>query len=408
MKPRRVSMHSPARVRPRALLVLFTAGLLVRGAGFWSTAEAVAQEVWRSDQADMRIDGQALDLVAIGQLVVFPDRRVALTQPINGTVRFFDPNGTPLGEVGRRGQGPGEFASFVRAGSIGDTLWIFDGRNDRFTLIDEKLDVVATHPGIGIARADSLADATIPSFGLIIPVTRFADGSVIARPGVALSRPPGYDESMRYLALVRRDGFMTEVIASFRATPGFFFRGDRGMNAGADFPFSAQPAYAVSPSGTWVAVVMPPVGSGAPAELEVSWWNRSEGETKRAVPFTAVRLPRRVAFDALERTARGMPPAAAKAFRKEARKEALLTKIYPPVRSAVISDDGTLWIRLRSGPQSWHYRVVEASGATSVVEFPDGDEVKVVGRDDVWTIQKDEWDVESVLRYPNSTFHRDR
>lgn len=53
-------------------------------------------------------------------------------------VRAFGVDGSYVGEVGREGQGPSEFARPVSAVVVQDSLWIFDLAQDRYTIFDAR------------------------------------------------------------------------------------------------------------------------------------------------------------------------------------------------------------------------------------------------------------------------------
>jgi hypothetical protein len=90
---------------------------------------------WATIVEEVRIDGYAEDLVPIQFVVVADDGGIAITQAQDAAVRFFTAEGEPAGRFGVQGEGPGEFLMTGRLGWLADTLWVFDPRVRRMTLI---------------------------------------------------------------------------------------------------------------------------------------------------------------------------------------------------------------------------------------------------------------------------------
>lgn len=83
---------------------------------------------------------------------------IAFTAP---PIQLRDANGALLAEVGREGQGPGEFRG-IREGSVGagDTVHVFDRSNQRLTMLSGDLEVIRevpleVRPWGGIVRLES-------------------------------------------------------------------------------------------------------------------------------------------------------------------------------------------------------------------------------------------------------------
>lgn len=84
-------------------------------------------------------------------------------------VRFYDADGRFVRQVGRAGEGPGEYRSIWTLGQAGDSLWVFDGRLDRFTYLGPTGELLGTE------RLDARVSVSGPK--------RFADGSFAMVPG---------------------------------------------------------------------------------------------------------------------------------------------------------------------------------------------------------------------------------
>src|SRR3990172_8419254 len=91
---------------------------------------------------DLRIDAAEHDLSPITWLTVSPTGNIAVSQPQDGLIRFFDARGSSLGSFGRKGRGPGEFDTPSRVGWIAETLWVGDMGTRRFTLVSPSRTLV--------------------------------------------------------------------------------------------------------------------------------------------------------------------------------------------------------------------------------------------------------------------------
>ena len=137
---------------------------------------------------DLRIDAAEQDLSTIAWLTVAPNGAIAVSQPQDGLVRFFNASGSPLGSFGRKGQGPGEFEQLARGGWLADSLWVSDFSTRRFTIIGRDRTLVRTVPWVaalafpdrppGEVRTTSVAArATPPGNAQLLQVSLPADGT---------------------------------------------------------------------------------------------------------------------------------------------------------------------------------------------------------------------------------------
>ncbi|MEZ4379645.1 MAG: hypothetical protein R3B35_15315, partial [Gemmatimonadales bacterium] len=85
---------------------------------------------------DLVIDAVEEDLSDVRFVAAFPDGTIAVSQPVDGRVLLYSPDGHRKAAVGRPGAGPGEFRTLANLhGFIGDTLWLYDVDLRRFTLV---------------------------------------------------------------------------------------------------------------------------------------------------------------------------------------------------------------------------------------------------------------------------------
>jgi hypothetical protein len=89
-------------------------------------------------------------------------------------LKFFDLDGTSVSAFGRSGQGPGEFQGLTFLGFSSDSLWVFDGRQQRITVMDPE------SGGFRVAQA-AVDNARLGPVGLL------ARGSVVLAADLAFS-----------------------------------------------------------------------------------------------------------------------------------------------------------------------------------------------------------------------------
>ena len=85
-------------------------------------------------------------------------------------IRVYGPAGEILRRIGRRGQGPGEFAGAPRFGIVGDTVWTVDLGMRRITLFDRQGRVLST------GSIDPLPVPLPQGYGYVFPWLMRADG----------------------------------------------------------------------------------------------------------------------------------------------------------------------------------------------------------------------------------------
>jgi hypothetical protein len=73
---------------------------------------------------------------------------------------------------------------------------------------------------------------------------------------------------------------------------------------------------------------------------------------------------------------------------------------HPPVAGLVGGRDGTLWIRMRDTETGRPYRVLDPGGEPiGSLTLPLDARIAVADRNNVWVIERDDLDVESLVRY---------
>ncbi len=84
--------------------------------------------------------GEDHEFTYVTQAALGPNGLLAVAQPGDHTVLLFDlaKPARPAANAGRRGEGPGEFASVYQIGWIGPQLWVTDGSRPRAEFFDPR------------------------------------------------------------------------------------------------------------------------------------------------------------------------------------------------------------------------------------------------------------------------------
>ena len=125
--------------------------------------------------ADLRIDGMQADLVPIGGVAVMADGTIAILQPQDYIIRFFSAGGEPLGAIGGRGEGPGEFQDMIQLAWLADTLVVYDQELRRFTLMSPNREFVRTVLAPIAVRPDPPNAESLPEHAMLLPKRLYAE-----------------------------------------------------------------------------------------------------------------------------------------------------------------------------------------------------------------------------------------
>jgi hypothetical protein len=359
---------------------------------------------------ELRIDGNAADLVPIQWIAVNGAGTVAVGQPQDHLVKFFNSGGRLLGAVGRSGRGPGEFSFLTRAGWTGDTLWVYDGVQRRFTLIGPDRDVLRVIPQPPAGRPPPGRESDIPVFPFLVPLSRYRDGSMFAQLILAETQDAkdldtAFDRFAHVDSAGRIQGTMLQV--PDRSENWVFVRSN-GRSSQATLPFRSGIFVRIAPDGSRIAQIQVS-GRGDKANTFRLTMFTPAGDTlfARRYEFEPVPIPRSVGEKAIaERYAelrRRNPPLAA-----EYRRRATVPAFYPPLRDMVLGSDGSTWILLRPTEEGNMYLVLDPAGSLrGRLLTPANVDIEAADGTHVWASVTDEFGVESVIRYRVVSTERD-
>ena len=398
-------------MRPRALpLVNVTLAVCLAacgGEGSDSADDADVSGITYDVVEELRIDGYEHTLVPIDttfRVTVRDDGLIAIGQRQTNEVRFFSDTGEPLGSVGRQGEGPGEFMQLWRMGWIADTLYAYDRGLRRFTLISPELEYVRyiyvpaeAHPGPEM-------EGKLPLFNAVYGAQLYADGSVYGQFGSARDpvKTEAYDPEMNTYGRVAEDG---TILSYFQWTEGSAdpIEITIGDQTGFLNPYVLQsperPIMRLDDTGERMAYVRVAMEGPDAGTFEVEMEDIFSGVLyERRYPFDPEPITQEVRDSILEAYLEGAPPE----FVQPLRRGAYFPPLMPPIHGLVGGKDDTFWIRMADTPMGRTYRIHDSEGEpVGTVTIPSNETIAVadLSQNRIWVIQKDDYDVESVVRY---------
>jgi hypothetical protein len=321
--------------------------------------------------------------------------RVYVAQMQESHIKVFDRSGKFLYTIGRNGSGPGEFKDVSSMQWIADTLVVPDYRQKRVNLFAADGKVITTwplqNPGkfpgtpSHVTFLRTRLHAAVGGF----PLSFAADGRVKTSAAVLLGKDEALVDTLYVRDLTRQYWTVTH------CGNGYYVGGAAIDN---------DPWFLGVPNAGGLYVLIPG-GEKKPGELVV----RKYGENgKRQYERTLRLTPRPVTPHVRDSIINHLAAphikkcgGAASAVRSKYREVVPIAKYYPPIDSGMASADGSLW--LREGGQSGatqRWRVLDATGKDiAMVTAPAGARLQHVNAQYVYAMQRDEFDVQSIVRY---------
>lgn len=205
-----------------------------------ASASGANAERWLvNDSADLVIGsaqaGSDGGLYKVRGVRSLTDGSIVVANEGNHQLRMYSDDGELRSVVGKRGNGPGEFAAFDWIELVNDSIWVYDRFNQRITTFDAHL----TSPG---AILPILRDANL---GYVEVVGVFSNRDLLlAKPDPDVSEAPGRRSIYRTYHLLTRSGSVEMLLRLFRMESYTAISGD-GMWS-MRLPFGREASIAVS------------------------------------------------------------------------------------------------------------------------------------------------------------------
>ena len=369
-----------------------------------SSPDPFAANLWTLSGREARI-GSVNDpdyiFGAVLGMALGPDGLLYTMHRRESSIRRWTADGTPAGSLGRKGQGPGEFEQLPSGlGFFGDSLWVWDHYASRVSYFDLERKFLGSvslrvDPGSmwgSLPQSVPLRDGTF----IVIGDTSFeaiARGPLTETPFVRL------DADGRTLARIWAQPQEPRDI--------FWILTDRGGSL-RDQPFEDSDLLAFGQRGLLVVERRAWTGEGEPAirVTEISF----DGDTifSAAVPYAQFPLARERVDSVVRAWVEEERDNPGEFTPSEAQiRGALYQPSYlPAVDHLLGAENGTIWLRrfdpveLETGEQMNEWWVLDAEGAPLARgRTPVGLDVRLITHDTVWGIERDELDIEYIVRH---------
>lgn len=339
------------------------------------------------------VDDPEYALTIIGSVLPGPDGTILVSQPQEMTIRVFDREGRVVRNIGRSGDGPGEFRGLGRMGWRGDTLYVTDYqlRRINYFLAD----------GTALASERVATPELEPPFIPSVPNSFMRDGSGILTPAYFVGM--GSVDSVPLLRLGPGDALDTLLWMNRRNNTLSVAIGSSNMHT--TQPFTDHDIEAVAPDGSMIVIVRRNAAEAIPnAEFPVSAIDAG-GDTLWSVtiPYAPVPVAQEVVDSVLEDRTKDlgrerMPRAELRSLYAEAMYR---PATWPPVSRLLIGTDNTIWLAREALPSdSTRWLVLDSTGSPQAeLNVPSDVSLRYVDGDVLWAVQTDEFDVPYVLRY---------
>ncbi|MEM7414557.1 MAG: hypothetical protein AAF389_03610 [Gemmatimonadota bacterium] len=329
------------------------------------------------------------------RVVPLGDGAAVLRSPGEPFVVVVDGAGRFVRQIGRQGQGPGEFTGVVGVGMFADTLWLRDWSPPRASFFDVDGTLLET-----VAASVEYAERFTGPQG----ITSFLEGGgFVASPDAGVVGA-GERSTVPVVFGSRTNGTLDTVAT--RVTPEGMVVREIGYFAYT--PIRRPPILAIDPHGRGFAVVR--WEDDRSSGVDVEWFDSSGRPARRyTVPHETQVLAndvrRRLVAEGVELAeepylaARQRGDPVPRDLEDAVRDGLDLPRHWPPITDVFVSSLGHLW--LRTTPQNGdHWIVLDRTGSPLiVVEEPDGVRFQAADGGWVWGTWTDEFDVPYVGRF---------
>ena len=327
----------------------------VLAASSQTISHSLIEELRLGGVTDSVIQAPITDL-AVGR------QRVYVLMTRDQHVAVFTTAGQYLGQIGRKGRGPGEFLQPWKIGLVGDTLWVSDIALQSITMFDPD--------GLVSVRGLSSAEWNATQYQPTPPVGVLSNGSFLVEAFLA---PDKVDEGLVRQPLLLFDPVSDQfTVFKWRTVQRAYMIviTNRGSAFGPQ-PLSDSPLYDVASDGRAVAMIdrevaLQPGSHEFRVRKYVANQSRLQLQYDLKYPYQATRVPERLKDSLVADRGRRL----ARLFdsRREVadvvNEKLFLPEFYPAVSGLTATLDGRTWIQLTSNnPRRSQWLVLDAHGS---------------------------------------------
>ena len=322
-----------------------------------------------------------LGLTRVGDVFVVGER-LFVAQRREQRLRIFSLAGDFIGFLGGRGEGPGEFSDVSGTGVRDGLVWVFDRLLGRLQYFD---------PDGRYQSSVRIRGHPVLPMGSALVRSVLADGSMLVtflRDAVILAanRP---EHVIRFDAAgIARDTVSVLVGRTAVLKVGSFFT---------SLPESYRSLFEPSADGSGFVVVHREAATSAgPHTFRVIRFDaRADTAWARDIPYDPIPVPSEWRSRHLKERHDLSPPemrVLERAYRT--------LEFFPPLRGVGTGADGTTWLYVRTGVDSFEWEVLDPSGrSVARVQPPPRGNMRWAGTDAMWFVERDELDVPYLVRY---------
>ena len=313
-------------------------------------------------------------------------------------VRVFDSDGELLRVIGGPGEGPGEFASPVSMGLLGDTLWVADVRNRRIIWFSADGELLWTTPTLGATVESGVRGVTLT----VVPSRPLPDGFIESDRAIMV----GSDREIRPyrypVVLFNRDGEVVDTVRWETADENAVSFRVGGRQGYAPVLRPARPVDIAAPDGRVIVDWSVPENTTDGTMTIVRLDSAGDTAYSTDLRYTAVPVPSSV-LDSLVTpmlVVAGSMGATERELESALRSAIQLPTHRPPVRTVRAGADGSVWLQLNApDDDAADWTVVASNGQPrGRVRLPARMQIHHSALPTVWVVELDEFDVPWLVR----------
>ncbi len=352
---------------------------------------------------NLHVDAATANISRAGSLLVARNGDILVIDDQENILRRFGASGA-IGEIGREGEGPGEFRNIRSAGWLGDSLWVHDPNLKRVTIFGPDYKLVRSYGEPATVRLPEASRDSTPVQLFVQTVLPDGDLRALAtfRPGHKPDWASDVDSGYSVLLRTTRAGVLRNRIGVIPPNRCAFSKSaGRGGMWMAYIPFCnswVATDWDEAPAALIASVEQGP-GREPPTTYRLTLVNESGAALfDRSYSFVPVPVPQ-AAIDSLlaqqeTRYARLGPEYTA--FAKSLRPAAN----FPAVRRVLIGRDSTVWLEENAAGQGHHWRVLDARGSVlGLLTLPDNVSLQAAELHTVWGYESDADGLQGIVRY---------
>jgi hypothetical protein len=344
------------------------------------------------------LDDPETALTAVGGLLIDEAGNIFVSQPQERCIKVFSATGKFLREMGRGGEGPGEFVAVGEMGWLADTLYATDARAPRVSFFRRDGAVLRS---VRVNWSPPDGPFTSMTIRRALP-----DRTFLAQPGF-------YSRSVRdgevtAVPLLRIDSLgriLSKVAEKPVGNAQLAFRKSNAEYYGRQ-PFVDAPLMALSPQGDHSILLYREAAQGPEAGMMRIEKVGADGDTLfvHQLPYDPIPVSAEFRDSVLGMRAEMLSHtnffASVRQAREALEEAAFLPAFHPPAEGLVATSGGEIWIRREAvGDPETRWDVLDSDGIPlATLHLPRSVLVNESRDGLVWGIEWDEWDVPYVFR----------